>query len=67
MLLHGTIAPVGAMLADVLSEAFDHRVTMNWDRLAAADVQGRARAYRSLVGTEGGIPDAEARKLTGMK
>ena len=67
MLLHGTIAPVGAMLADVLSEAFEHRVTMNWDRLAAADIQGRARAYRSLVGTEGGIPDDQARKLTGMK
>ena len=65
-LLAASIQPAGVLLQGYLSDAFEVPVALGWDRLAAADVQGRARAYRSLVGTEGGIEDSEARRVTGM-
>ena len=34
--------------------------------LAAADIHGRSRAWRSLVGHEAAIPDAEARQIVGL-
>ena len=65
-LLHSSVMPAGVLLAGFLQDAFEVAVDLKWDRLAAADVQGRARAYRSLVGTEGGLEDSEARRVTGM-
>ena len=43
-------------------------VVLDLRALAAADVQGRARAFRALVGngTAPGLEVDEARRLTGM-
>ena len=43
-------------------------LTLDLSALAAADVQGRARAFRALVGngTAKGIEVAEARRLAGL-
>ncbi len=64
--LHSAIEPLGRKLEAELSRAFGETVTLEFDQLRAADVQGRARAYRSLVGAEGGMDAAEAARITGL-
>ena len=39
-------------------------ITFGFDRLFASDIQGRARAYKSLV--DGGMDKGEAARVTGM-
>ena len=41
-------------------------LSLGFDNLFAADIQGRARAWRSLVGTEATFDPAVAARLTGM-
>ena len=65
---HTTLAPVVRIVAAELSRVLEVAVVLDLAPLAAADVQGRARAYRALVGNGSapGMELAEARRLTGM-
>ena len=64
--LHGTMAPVGRMLLAEIRRKLDPTAEVSWAELAAADVAGRARAWRALVGREAAMPDADARKIVGI-
>ena len=66
-LLHGAVQPVADLLAAELAVKLDTPgLALSFDRLMASDVQGRARAYRSMVGTEGGMDAARAAELAGL-
>ena len=62
--LHTSIDPVARLVAQELSEKLETDVTLDLSSLHASDVQGRARAFQSLVG--GGMPIAEAAAVTGL-
>ena len=62
--LHGTIQPLGALLSAELSRVYRRQVTLSFDRLMASDIQGRARAFQSMVG--GGMPLNEAAAQSGL-
>ena len=62
--LFGTVAPVGRMVADELTRKLDTDVTLDWAELRASDIQGRARAFQSMVG--GGKDVGEAAALAGL-
>lgn len=57
--LHGTVAPCGR-LVEAAAAAADLQITLSWDRLFASDIQGRARAFQSMVGAGMSIEDAAA-------
>lgn len=62
--LHGTIAPVANTLQTELREKFQlNDVEINFENLFASDIQGRARAFRSL--TQGGLSPADASEICG--
>lgn len=62
--LHGTIAPVANTLEAELQEKFQlPNLEINFENLFASDIQGRARAFRSL--TQGGLSPAEASEICG--
>ena len=67
-LFHLTLLPVVRIVAAELARVLEVDVALDLSALAAADVQGRARAFRALVGTgtAKGIEVAEARRLTGL-
>lgn len=62
--LHSTLQPFGDMIAGKARHKLAAPVTFGFDRLYAADIQGRARAFKSLV--YGGMGAAEAARVTGM-
>ena len=66
--VHVTLQPVLRIVAAELSRVLEIEVVLDLRALAAADVQGRARAFRALVGngTAPGLEVDEARRLTGM-
>ena len=59
-----TIAPLGAIVAGELSVKLEADVSLSFDRLFAADLSGRARAFQSLVG--GGMDPGKAAGLAGL-
>ena len=62
-----SVGPLARLVEHELSRALDVAVSLTFTRLAAADVAGRARAYRSLVGPTGEpMADADARRLVGL-
>ena len=62
-----SVEPLARMVAEELGRALDvPRLRLRFDRLEAADVGGRARAYRGLVGRDAVMPDADARRLVGF-
>ena len=61
--LHGTVAPLGR-LVETESARIGLPVTLDWDALFASDVQGRARAFQSLV--QGGMPLEAAAAASGI-
>lgn len=63
--LHGTIAQVGEIIQEELREKLDNRIRIDFERLFASDVQGRARAFGSLVSA--GMPMAQAAMYTGFE
>ena len=63
-LLHGTIDPVARIVAQELSAKLETDVTLDLSALHASDVQGRARAFSSLVSA--GLPIAESASVTGL-
>ena len=51
----GSVAPLARLVADEFGRALDvPGLRLRFGALGAADVTGRARAWRSLVGNEGG-------------
>ena len=62
--LHGTIAPLGRIVAAELSAKLDEPITLDWMELRAGDIAGRARAFQSMVG--GGMDVAAAAAQAGL-
>ena len=61
------VQPLASLVQAELRDKLDTPdLRLEFDSLAAADVHGRARAWRSLVGREASMPDAEARRLVGL-
>jgi hypothetical protein len=70
ILLHGGIQPLADLLAAELAAKLDAPgLRLSFDRLFASDVQGRARAFASMIGRDPAhplIPVDEARRLSGL-
>ena len=65
--LHGTLQGAADVVATELSEKLEVPVSLNFDRLFASDIQGRARAFASLVGKGGkGLDTERAATLAGF-
>ena len=63
----GSVAPLARLVADEFGRALDvPGLRLRFGALGAADVTGRARAWRSLVGNEAAMPDGDARALVGL-
>ena len=65
--LHGSVSPVARIVAGELRAKLDTAaLALDFTSLYAADVSGRARAYRSMAGKSATIPADEARRLAGL-
>lgn len=62
--LFGTIAPAAKLLSDELTRKLERPVSLSFDELRASDLQGRARAFKSMV--DGGLPMERAAALAGF-
>ena len=63
--LHSTVMPVSDIIKEELSNKLDTPdLSISFDRLMASDVQGRARAFQSMVG--GGMAVEKAAMLSGL-
>ena len=63
--LHGSVAPVAALLASELAVKLDvPDLRLSFDSLFSSDLSGRARAFQSLV--NGGISTDKAAGLAGL-
>ena len=66
--LHGTVSPVARLVeAELRAKLDEPTLSITFDSLYAADVMGRARAWRSLVDPEGKMDPDQAKKLTGLE
>ena len=64
--LHASVEPLALLVAAELSEKLETDTRLSFASLRAGDMAGRARAWRSLVGPDGKMPDADARRLAGL-
>ena len=62
--LHGTVRPLGKLLAAELSMKLGTEITLNFDQLYMHDLAGRAQAFQKLVA--GGMDVAKAAGLSGL-
>lgn len=62
--LHGTVAPLGRIVAAEIAMKLESPVALDWAELRAGDIAGRARAFQSMVG--GGMDVAAAAGLAGL-
>ena len=62
--LFGLIGPCGRLVLSELKNKLDDGINLGWDELRASDVQGRARAFQSLVG--GGMDMQQAITASGL-
>lgn len=62
--LHGTIEPLGRILSRELGKIAGAPVSLDFERLFASDIAGRARAFQSLVG--GGMDVGAAAAASGL-
>ena len=62
--LYSTLQPLGDMIAGEARENLTVAFSLGFDRLYAADIQDRARAYKSQV--DGGRAKAEAARKASM-
>ena len=60
--VHLSLMPLGRLIGEELSEKLETPISFEFRKLAAGDVQGRARAFKALV--DGGIKIEEAKKYT---
>ena len=65
--LHSTLDPLARLIAAELSTKLETEVDVDLSAIHAADVQGRARAWRSLVGPEGAMTPEAAAMLVGLE
>ena len=61
-----SLLPMARLVESELSIKLDADVRLDFRELAAADVHGRARAWRSLAGTEATIDSDTARAMVGL-
>ena len=65
LFLHGSVQPLATILAVELGAKLDApRLALTFDRLFASDLQGRARAYQSMV--KAGMDRSRAATLAGL-
>ena len=62
--LHASVVPVSELVTAELSDKLDTPIKLNFDRMFASDLSGRARAFQSMVG--GGMPVEKAAALAGL-
>ena len=62
--LHAVISPLARLVEHELREKLHPDISLNLDALSASDIQGRARAFQSMVG--GGMDVAKAAALSGL-
>ena len=62
--LHGTVQPLARIVAAELSAKLDSDIALSFEALFASDIQGRARAFQSMV--NGGMEPARAAGLSGL-
>ena len=66
--LHGTVSPVARLVEAELREKLDEpSLAITFDSLYAADLSGRARAWRSLVGKDAAMDPDRAARLAGLE
>ncbi len=63
--LHASVAPIGRTIEAELSAKLGADVRLDFEKLAASDISGRARAFQSLTG--GGMDAARAAAVTGLE
>ncbi|MDD9990372.1 MAG: hypothetical protein OXP75_01085 [Rhodospirillales bacterium] len=61
--LHGTVAPMGRIV-EAEAARIGLAISLDWDQLFASDIQGRARAFQSLV--NGGMSLQAAAAASGI-
>ena len=64
--LHASVEPLAGLVAAELRAKLAAPVSLSFGRLEAGDITGKARAWRSLVGKDATMPDADARRLIGL-
>lgn len=64
LLLFSTLAPLGRMILAEFRAKLDESVTLDWTELRASDLQGRARAFQSMI--NGGMTIERAAMLSGL-
>ena len=64
--LHSTLTPLGRILEVEASRKLGVAVRFSFDSLSAADIQGRARAWRALAGPDAAMSPEIAARLVGM-
>ena len=62
--LHGTVRPLGKLLAAELSAKLETKIALNFDQLYMRDLAGRAQAFQKLVA--GGVAVNEALVTSGL-
>ena len=62
--LHGTVRPLGRLLAAELSAKLETEIALNFDQLYMHDLAGRAAAFQKLVAA--GMAPTEALITTGL-
>ena len=62
--LHGTVRPLGKLLAAELSAKLEVPISLNFNQLYMHDLAGRAQAFQKLVA--GGVPVREALETSGL-
>ena len=62
--LHGTIQPIGSLVATEISRLAGRELEFDHERLFASDIAGRARAFQSLVGA--GMTVGQAAAQSGL-
>ena len=64
-LLHGTIRPLGMLVAEELKAKLDPSCELTFDNLKAGDVASTARAFRGLV--DAGLSTEQAASIVGIE
>ena len=64
--LHTLVAPIARLIAEELTAKLERPIAVDLTELHAADVQGRARSWRALVGAEAQMDPATAARIVGM-
>ena len=60
------VRPMVDEIASLASDLLEVDVAISTEPLAGADIASRARAYRALIGKEGGLDPVDARKVVGL-